>query len=197
MSCLVFCTISRKSFFVLLITFNFLLLSFSGIAQKTDTTLKTEPIADTLKIKKHSPRKATLMSTIIPGAGQIYNRKYWKVPIIYAGAAAVVYLVDFNKKYYRDFRQAYKDRLNNKTDKYPNYKDQDLIDLKNYYRRNLELSYIAGGLLYIINILDAAVDANLYDYNINDDLSFKVEPVCYPSYDNNINFAMKFTLKIK
>jgi hypothetical protein len=179
----------------LLLIFNFLLLSISSIAQNKDSTEKL--IRDSVKIIKHSPRRATIMSAILPGAGQYYNRKYWKIPIIYAGAAAVVYFVDFNKKYYNEFRGAYKDRLNKTPDKYPDYTEQNLIELKNYYRRNLELTYIAGGLLYILNILDAAVDANLYDYNISEDLSFRVEPICYPSYDNNLNFAMKLTLRIK
>jgi hypothetical protein len=194
---------------ILLLIFSFLFLPYKNFAQDSlnnkqilvHRTQNTDKQKDSVYINKHSPRKAVLFSAVIPGLGQAYNHKYWKIPIIYAGAGAIIYFVKFNNKNYKYWKNEYSYRTSTTydkiKDKYPNYSDQNFIDLENYYRHNLELTYILGGLLYVLNILDAAVDANLYDYNINDDLSFRLEPICYPSYDKNINFAMKLTIKLK
>lgn len=160
-------------------------------------------VKDTMLLKIHSPTKATLMSVALPGLGQAYNKKYWKIPIIYGGGVAVYYFVKTNHKSYTFWKNEYKSELafrksstyDINKDKYPNYSEQDFITLRDYYRRNLELTYIIGGALYLLNILDAAVDANLYDYNINDNLSLRLAPLECPSYDKNLNFAMKLTYK--
>ena len=178
---------------ILIITLTFIILIL------TDGVAAQHKVKDTLLLKIHSPDKATIMSAIVPGSGQIYNRKYWKLPIIYGGAVAIVYFVNFNHRYYRDFRNAYRYRTDNNPSTVDNYvgtyTDQNLLDLRDYYRRNLEFTYIVGGAIYLLNILDAAIDANLWNYNISDDLSLKVTPMLSPSYDKNCNFAMRFTLK--
>jgi hypothetical protein len=135
------------------------------------------------------------MSAILPGLGQAYNKKYWKMPIIYAGAGAVFYFIKFNSGYYKDYKDAYSNRILGIKDKYPQYTEDNLIELRDYYRRNLELTYILGGVLYLLNILDASVDANLYDYNINENLSLNLNPYWNPTYNNNLNFALKLSLK--
>ncbi len=192
-------------------TFIFFVFTYRSFAQDSDTKKQTtihspqstdnNKLKDSIKVIKHSPKTATLLSAVIPGLGQAYNHKYWKIPIIYGGAAAIGYFINFNSKYYKQWKNEYSIRKSaayDKTkDKYPNYSDQNFIDLENYYRHNLELTYIIGGLVYVLNILDAAVDANLFDYNINEDLSLRFEPICYPSYVNNINFAMKLTIRLK
>lgn len=101
----------------------FFLLSSSLYAQQ-----------DTVKEKVHSPKKAAIMSAVIPGLGQIYNRKYWKPPIIYAGAAAIYYFAHFNTKYYKEFRDAYIARVDDDSttiDPYPAYQSDDLLTIKN------------------------------------------------------------------
>ncbi len=128
----------------------------------------------------HSPTKASIYSAILPGAGQAYNQKYWKIPIIYAGFAGLGYLAKINNDDYKIYKDAYRLRLDgdvNTVDGYVGvYSDQDLATLKNYYRRNRDLSLIGMSVLYILNILDASVDAHLFFFNVNDDLSLHIQP---------------------
>jgi len=146
--------------------------------QKSDKPTNTDVI-DTSKVKKHNPKKATIMSAIIPGLGQIYNRKYWKPPIIYAGFATAIFMIDFNTYYYKKYKLFYNNKVDNNPatpDFYPYNSLDELLSLKNYYRRNLELSYIATSLVYLLNVIDANVDGNLYDFDVSDDLSLNIKP---------------------
>lgn len=146
----------------------------------------------------HSPTKATIWSAVLPGAGQVYNKKYWKVPIIYAGFAGLGYFVKTNNDDYKIYKDAYRYRLDNDestTDAFVGiYSDEDLVTLKNYYRRNRDLSLIGIGILYILNVVDASVDAHLFYFNVNDDLTMNVQPgyssglFAGPSLKMSINF---------
>ncbi len=140
--------------------------------------------ADTLVLKKHSPTKAAIFSAVIPGLGQAYNRKYWKIPIVYAGFGVITYFIISNTGEYRKYREAYLyvssgDSTYIDNDYVGKYDEQQLLDAKNYYRRNMELSYIIGGLWYILNIIDASVDAHFFDYDISEDLSIRIDPVMH------------------
>jgi len=133
--------------------------------------------------KKHNPKVATLLSTFLPGSGQIYNKKYWKTPVIYAGLGALGYMAYKNNNNYKQFKKAYLE-LYNDTNPNATYKIDGMeftlngLDAgKNYYRRYRDLFVIFTAGLYIMNIIDANVDANLYDFDISDDLSLKIEPV--------------------
>ncbi len=145
----------------------------------------------------HSPHRAAIMSAILPGAGQAYNKKYWKIPVIYAGFAGLGYAISFNQMEYRTYRTAYDQRLDGETttvDSYIDvYSDADLGTLKDFYRRNRDLSIIGTGVLYILNIIDASVDAHLHGFNVNDDLSIKIAP----SFNNQLSpgIGMIITLK--
>ncbi len=142
--------------------------------------------ADTVKV--HSAKKATLYSAILPGLGQAYNKKYWKIPVLYAGFGVLYYFIKTNGGEYRKFRTAYNivatgDSAhfdNEYVVKYDHNLDQ-LEDGRNYYRRNYELSWILTGFLYILNLIDASVDANLYTYDVSDNLSLRFEPVIEPT----------------
>lgn len=143
--------------------------------------VRSQNIDDTTTVL-HSPKKATIMSACLPGLGQVYNRKYWKVPVLYAGLGGVGYSIYFNNKYYQDFRKAYIARTDNlleTTDEYPRYSATNLLDLRNYYRHNLELSVIILTAVYILNIVDASVDAHLYDFDISNDLSMSFQPALW------------------
>jgi len=152
---------------------------------------------DTSSVSKHSPKKATIMSACLPGLGQAYNKKYWKIPIIYAGAAGVVYAVMFNGKNYRTYKKAYLYRTDGDSltiDNY-NYSTESLLLLKNFYRRNLELSYIVGGVIYALNVIDATVDAHLFNFDIKDDISLKVDPIMMTSQNHSyagLSFSFTF-----
>ena len=160
----------------------FLLISPKYIAAQENTS---PVIQDSIPV--HSAKKATLMSMCLPGLGQAYNKKYWKIPIIYAGFGTLIYFISTNGKSYRDFRTAYNivatgDSVNFNNELVVRY-DGNLSQLeegRSYYRRNMELSWILTGLLYILQVVDASVDANLYSFDVSDDLSLRFEPIVDP-----------------
>lgn len=132
-------------------------------------------------------KKATTLSTICPGAGQIYNKSYWRVPIVIGGLASTIYTIDWNNRGYKRFKTAYSLRVDyqQNPDKYPNgspdefrgaYSDTFLKNLKNSYRRNRDLCILLTAGVYILQIVDAHVDAHLKDYDISDDLSMEITP---------------------
>ncbi|MEE4177043.1 MAG: DUF5683 domain-containing protein [Bacteroides sp.] len=131
-----------------------------------------------------SPGRAAMLSATLPGLGQAYNRAYWKIPIIYAGFGGVAYAVNFNNDNYQEMRRAYLAKVDgnpNTPDNYPLYTDASLKRAMEYYRRNLELSFILGAALYLLNILDANVQAHLMDFDVSEDISMKIEPRMDPS----------------
>ncbi len=135
---------------------------------------------DSTEVFTHSPKKATYLS-LVPGLGQIYNKKYWKLPIVYAGFAATGYFAFWNRGEYLKFNDAYVCILND-PDNCDNelalkYDSDQLKSARDYYRRNMELSFILMGAWYILQILDATVDAHLYYWEVNENLSLKAEPV--------------------
>lgn len=144
------------------------------------------------KIFVPNPTRATWLAVVFPGGGQIYNRKYWKLPIIYGGFAGCAYALNWNGKMYKDYSQAYLDIMdsNPNTKSYEdllppntNYSDDQLEQLKNtikkrkdMFRRYRDLSIFATIAVYAISIIDAYVDAELSNFDITPDLSMKVEP---------------------
>ena len=149
-----------------------------------DTVVKPQKPAKSSKVKKpHSPVKATIMSACLPGLGQIYNGKWWKVPIVYAGLG---YLAYRNFSEYRSYLHAYEFKTGDlpegttlnqhEMDLANKYADSQLQTYKESYRRDFELYGILTVAWYGLNILDACVDGHLYSYDISDDLSFSIDP---------------------
>jgi len=145
----------------------------------------SKKVADTLVIKKHSPRRATYLSLIFPGLGQIYNHKYWKLPIVYGGFGTLVYFFKQNSSEYNKFRVAYNfvttpgtENLSPPNDYVTRYnRNATLLQSgRDYYRRNLELTYIVSGALYILVAIDAQVDAQFFNFDVSKDLSFNIKP---------------------
>lgn len=149
------------------------------------------------KIWVPNPTKATWLALVIPGGGQIYNRKYWKLPIFYGGFAGCAYALTWNSKMYKDYSTAYKDAMNGNmqsssiTDLLPpGYKisETQLKELlrkrKDTYRRYRDLSIFAFIGVYLLSVIDAYVDAELSNFDITPDLSMKVKPAVI---DNRIN----------
>jgi len=149
-------------------------------------------------VLRHSPVKATLLSTVLPGAGQFYNRKYWKIPVIYGAFAGLGYLVKFNNDRFQTYRSAYIQRSDGDpatVDPFVDrYSDDDLKVLRDFYRRNRDLSYIFAGLVYVLNIVDASVDAHLYYFDISDDLSLRHDPVIRPGPADEPTATLQWTL---
>jgi len=137
------------------------------------------------------PKKALWLAIVFPGGGQIYNRKYWKLPIIYGGFIGCAYALMWNGTMYRDYSQAYQDIMDNN----PNTKSYEKMlpigydisgreerfknifkNKKNFFRRNRDLSLFAFAGVYLLAVIDAYVDAELSTFDISTDLSLHVEP---------------------
>ena len=129
--------------------------------------------------------RATTLALICPGAGQIYNKSYWRVPIVVGGFATTIYCIDWNNRGYQRFKVAYRGKIDG-TPIEPNlesYSPQFLKNLRNSYRRNRDLCIILTAGLYILQAVDAHVDAHLQDYDISKDLSVSLSPAIGYSYN--------------
>ncbi len=140
-------------------------------------------VTDTLKsndIDPLTPAKAAFFSAILPGLGQAYNKKYWKIPLVYGAIGTSLYFyIDSNKKYHQ-YRDAYKSRLEGYTTDDLEFLDNNrLIAGQKFYQRNRDLSALITIAFYALNILDANVDAALLQFNVDENLSLR--PVLYPN----------------
>jgi hypothetical protein len=127
-----------------------------------------------------SVKKATTLSMICPGAGQVYNGSFWKVPIVLGGIATMGYIVDFNNRGYQRYRKAYNlltDGDDNTVDEFKGRHSATVLkNTRDAFRRNRDLSIILTGAFYLLNVVDAHVDAHLQDYDISDELAINVTP---------------------
>ena len=135
---------------------------------------------DSLQLKKHNPKTASWLA-MIPGAGQVYNKKYWKLPIVYGGLGTTAFLIYYYGDLTSMYRKEYVARVNGNTEKL-NPKlakytaDENILELRNFYRRNMEICIAACTIIYVLSILDACVDAHLFYYDVSDNLSLGVKP---------------------
>ncbi len=170
--------------------FIYLILSFfcstTLFAQKPEI-IKYKDTVVTKTINPLAPSKAAFYSAILPGLGQAYNKKYWKIPIVYAGLGISIYSYSFNQREYHKFRDEYKRRLDGTSDPnhpiYGNLDNDRLISAQKFHQRNRDLSMLLTVGIYILNIVDANVDAHLIQFNVNDNLS--VKPDLYQNQLNN------------
>ena len=168
----------------------------SKSSQKTDSTKSL--------VFKPNPRKAALLSMACPGLGQAYNRKYWKVPIVAAAVGTVGYLMYINLTGYNSVKNG----ISRLEDNDPSNDNQpiivrdfdlkkydlsktnslsDLLTIKKYFRQNLDLCFLSAAIIYVLNIVDANVDAHLYGFNVNDNIAVA------PIYNQNgLGVAMQF-----
>lgn len=169
--------------------------------------------SDSAVVKKHSPKKAALLSTVLPGSGQIYNGSLWKVPAVYAGFAGIGYGLYFCQDNYKSFKNAYDDYRNPFLEQGlvpPNdtiltvrgkvgYSPATVQQGRDYYRKYRDLCIIGVGLWYMINILDAYVEAHLFEFDVSNDLTVKWQPAYFTAYGYKpapipcgVQFSMKF-----
>lgn len=162
----------------------FLLGNQNLLAQEIGEALKAK---DTIKLEEIDPlrpAKAAFYSAILPGLGQAYNKRYWKIPVVYGAIGSSLYFYINNNKKYHSYRDAYKRRLLGfNDDQYQYLDDSRLIAAQRFYQRNRDLSLLVCVGFYILNIVDANVDAHLIQFNVSDKLSF--QPDVYP---NEINY---------
>jgi hypothetical protein len=151
---------------------------------------------DSLKLKKgRSPKVAALRAAVFPGWGQIYNQKYWKLPLVYGGAAAIGYGVYWNNSYYQYYRNIYQEAFLTNNPLGINLERAAL--LRNEYRRKKEQLIIFGVLFYGLTVVDAIVDAHFSTYDVGDDLTLKVYPKIDFSPQGQTYFAATIQLGIK
>lgn len=132
----------------------------------------------------HSPKKAIVLSSLLPGAGQIYNKQIWKVPIIYAALGTTTGIAIYNYKGASKFKKEYSLRANQiqegRNPKYINYPDQSIYNLYYAYEKNLELSIFIGIGVYLMNIVDAMVYGHLFEFDISPDITMNLQPYYLP-----------------
>ncbi|MWB94613.1 hypothetical protein GON26_09575 [Flavobacterium sp. GA093] len=160
----------------------FLLGTVSLFAQaETETVLVAKDTTKLEEIDPLTPAKAAFYSAILPGLGQAYNKKYWKIPLVYGAMGTSLYFyLDSNKKY-KEVRNEYKRRLEGleSDEKFERFDDDRLISAQKFYQRNRDLSALFLVAFYALNIIDANVDAHLIQFNVNEKLSLR--PEIYPT----------------
>ncbi|KAF2516169.1 DUF5683 domain-containing protein [Flavobacterium foetidum] len=160
----------------------FLLFGFTSIfAQGTDKIISNDSLKSET-IDPLRPAKAAFYSAVLPGLGQIYNKKYWKLPLVYGAIGVSTYLYIDNQKSYRMYRNEYKNRLEGKVSDSPSLARLDenrLIRAQKGFQRNRDLSALFMVGFYVLNIIDANIDAALSQFNVNENLAFK------PSFSRN------------
>ena len=170
------------------------LLSDSLIASPEDSSV--------VKERKHSPKLAGGLSAALPGLGQAYNKKYWKIPIVYAGFAATGYCVYHFHKEYASYRDEYRNRLNGDTGllnlKWEGRNTDNINASKIQNQRYMQISIMVLAVWYFVNILDAVVDAHLMSYDISDNLALHLTPdlkTNHPLAAQTIGLTLTLNLK--
>ncbi|MEJ0102120.1 MAG: DUF5683 domain-containing protein [Bacteroidota bacterium] len=161
-----------------------------------DSTIVLEKKNDTIRKRIYSPRAAAIRSAILPGLGQIYNKKYWKLPIVYGALGVTAYVFFDNLKTYKEYRFAYKARvLASSTDSLirdssfynrlkPEYKIYDpnsIRTARDQFRQYIDYSVLVFVLFWGLNVVDAAVDAHLKGFDVSPDLTLKIRPTYIPA----------------
>lgn len=130
----------------------------------------------------HKPNKATFMSSLVPGLGQYYNQKYWKIPIIYGGFTGLIYYASYNNFVYKKYRREYKWATDDDDRTVSQYPAANTERLKDTWRRYRDICFIGIGALYLLQVIDANVDAHFFDFTIDKDLSIKADPMLMPDF---------------
>ena len=144
----------------------------------------TIKVADTLISKSYefnplSPAKAAFYSAVLPGMGQAYNKKYWKIPIVYGALGTGVYFYVWNNDNYTKYQEAYKLRINGKTDDFdglngnPYLSEDTLISAQERFKSDRDMSLLITIGMYVLQIVEASVNAHLLQHNVDDNLSFR------------------------
>ena len=191
-----------------------LLQSLNNYLFSQDSELKITKESEVVVIDTsyhHSPKKATWLSAAIPGAGQFYNKSYWKIPVIYIAGGAMIYTTIANRKSYHEYKNAYNhlyenpddpknpDDTSNRLEGFEAYNLEQLKSIKDDYRYYRDLSIIGLFILYTLNIVDATVDGYFYDYDVSDNLSLHIEPQISTPYfnqKNNLKASNQFGFKM-
>ena len=202
----------NKSFYLLVILCLTLWLNVSySQGGKTDTLITKGMIVDSSAkptAKHHIPRIATIRSAILPGLGQIYNREYWKLPIVYGALAIPTYTYFYNNYYYQMIKYAYTVRYNqqinggnagvaNINPLVAGLDVNSLINYRNQFRKDRDYSVMWFFIVWGLNVVDATVFANLKDFSVSDNLAMNIEPKLMPVSAFAYGPGLGFTLSVK
>jgi hypothetical protein len=175
-----------------------------SVSKALTDTVQAKRLSDSAARRKFSPRKAALRSAILPGWGQVYNKKYWKVPIVLGALGGTAYVFSFNLTQYKRVQFAYQLLINKDSARYASV-DADLQpfikanasnDLRNYrneYRRDIDYSVLVFLLFWGLNVVDATVDAHLKGFDVSDELTVKLKPG-YSPQANTTGISLVFDL---
>lgn len=156
---------------------------------------------ETEKIDSHSVRKATIYSSVLPGLGQAYNKKWWKIPLIYGALGSLGYFAVRNHIQHRTHVDEYNKRVDDPSYVSPiefqNLDNQALITVHRQYQDNRDLMILGFIAVYAINIIDATVDAHFYHFDISDDLSMRINPRIQPLNIQQYYSGLQFTFSFK
>jgi hypothetical protein len=158
-------------------------------------TKKLEKVTDAPSLLPKDPKKATILSAILPGAGQVYNGKTWKVPILYAGILTDVYFIQYNHKRYERFRDALFALDKGEPNQFPSLNRAALVRNVDYWRQNRDLTLLLMLGIYALNLVDANVDAHLSGFDISEDLTLKIAPqigTLSASSTTGLSFTLQF-----
>jgi TM2 domain-containing membrane protein YozV len=172
-----------------------LLIFFSSFCGHWCSAQESDAVGDSLIRKKHNPRTAVICSALLPGLGQIYNGKYWKVPLVYGAGGAAVYAFQYNQAKYKKYREAYDEGDENKTYIIDGYKRSyaQLPLGRDYYRRYRDISVLCIAGVYLLNIVDAMVDAYFKEFDVSDDLTLRIQPAVVDNFDLAASFGLKIS----
>ena len=189
----------RKRFYCLLLIIG--AFFFSSAQEQDSLSIKSEMTStkEAFKLDLYdplAPARSAFYSAVLPGLGQAYNGSYWKIPLVYAGIGTSLYLVIQNDQEYNRYRDAYKRRLAGFTDdEFQGILQNDgLINAQKQFRQNKEFAILATVAFYLLNIVDANVDAHLRQFDVSKDLSLK--PNFEPNYlSGNIDYGLTLNFK--
>lgn len=177
--------------------FLFFFMGIISIFAQENTQITSKEAVKSETIDPLRPAKAAFYSGILPGLGQIYNKKYWKLPLVYGAIGTSAYLYLDNQKKYNIYRDEYKSRLAGnatQTSSLAGLDDNRLIRIQKGFQRNRDLSalFIVG--FYVLNIIDANVDAALSQFNVDERLAFKPAIIKNDiTFNNNFGFAVNYS----
>ena len=192
-----------KQILIAIIFFGF---AFHALAQDepiliTDTAALNEQVEDAElfeEVSELDPQRAALLSALIPGAGQIYNKQYWKVPLVWAGMFTFAHFISYNNRVYHGLRNAAVLTASGQTNPYQSIiqSESALVRNRDNFRRNRDLLIITGTAFYILQIVDAHVSAHLEEFKVNDQLAIGIEPSIQstPLFSQalGLSFVLKF-----
>ncbi|MCZ2355490.1 MAG: DUF5683 domain-containing protein [Bacteroidia bacterium] len=145
-------------------------------------------------------RKAAILSLIVPGLGQLYNRDYWKIPVIYAVMGSCAYFALKNNQSYQTFRKAYLYRTDNDSltiDSYTNISNETLLAQREFYRRNRDLIIVLGALGYALNSVEAYVARHLKGFSVSEDLALHIQPAIWVGLQNQGGAGISCSITFK